>query len=174
MKRNATAAEILEITIMENLNIKPLQYAEQALNATKFLLKDKTLTNNDLPEIVVFKTKLIEFFNKYNPLMRFEAVEAMEAFANITEYYFEQTEDEMTNEMKFIVNLLNKYDCQELTMKCTTHWRIFVENLTEMLEEFKDDLDQPILQWYEKFKKAKNLRDKISYIMDYLLLIRSF
>ncbi|XP_065358687.1 uncharacterized protein LOC135952603 [Calliphora vicina] len=169
---NPTASEKLHVFLLETMNIKPKQYAANAFNATQYLLKDPALLQNNNLEVTFFKDELNRVINTYKPSATEITTyfETMIIFSNVMEYYYQLPQDKVTSDTKFIVDLINKYDCKTLAMKIKGHYEATFTEFNKKFEEHKKDLEQPILDWYDKYAALTSTPEKLISLLDLLSL----
>lgn len=175
LKENPSASDKLLVFLLENMNIKPKQYAANAFNATQYLLKDKALMENNNLEVNYFKDELNRIINSYKPSATEMTTyfETMIIFSNVMEYYYQLPEDKVTGDMKFIVDLINKYECKPLAVKLVGHYEATFTEFNKKFEEHKKDLEQPILDWYEKYTAITSTPKKLIELLDFLSLLKN-
>lgn len=161
-----------EIRLYAIANLVPYQHADNAANASRYMLKDKALKANNEPEVLEFKNNLNLLLDKYkrsttNTVLLYET---LNVFANLTNHYLQLDEDKVTDESKFIIELLNKYNCGKVAMSVNSHYDKFFEKFIKLFEDSKQDFEKPLLDWYDGFINSNNLAQKIAYIVDFMLL----
>ncbi|XP_065358310.1 uncharacterized protein LOC135952350 [Calliphora vicina] len=165
-----SASEKLLVLVIDNLMTIPKQYAANAVTTTQHLLKDKAVENNNESDIQEFKNKLNMVLHVYDAsASKMKSFyQTMDSFANVCEYYYQLPEDKLTADTKLIVGLLDKYNCKNVAIKLADHLDTFFVMFNKMFEDNKFDLEQPILEWYEKFVKLTDLHQKMQSIIVFI------
>ncbi|XP_037827749.1 uncharacterized protein LOC119615836 [Lucilia sericata] len=172
MSLNDSATDRLLVLTVDNFNSISEQYVLDALKVTNHMLKDEDLKSNSKPEVLVFKFKLCSFLSNYNKAQSMQEIyESMADFVNITYYYFELSEQQqITKESKFIIDILNKYNCEAVTVKLFELFENFFGEFIEKFEENKKGLPKPILKWFDTFIILSNLKVKMDSITEFTQL----
>ncbi|XP_065357249.1 uncharacterized protein LOC135951517 [Calliphora vicina] len=172
LRNSSRASAKLKLFVIENFMITPRQHAANAANATQYMLKDESLKAHNEPEVLEFKNNLNKLLNIYNPSSsKVEPFyETMDVFANITNQYLDLPEDKVTEESKFIIELMHKYNCDKVVMSIETYFEQFFEKFIKMFEANKQDLEKLLLDWYEHFINTNNLQKKIALIVDFMIM----
>ncbi|XP_065357385.1 uncharacterized protein LOC135951628 [Calliphora vicina] len=146
-------------------------YAHKAANLSRLLLKDADLLANNDAEVLQFKSNLTQFVANYDANKEAELVwDIMDIYVNITDHYYDLPEAKQTLESKFILNLLNKYNCKKVETQLLKDFEPFVENFKRLFEDAKSVLEKPLLDWYEKFITLKDFEEKIDAIGEFIEL----
>ncbi|KAI8121033.1 hypothetical protein FF38_12670 [Lucilia cuprina] len=161
-----SASEKLVIFTLDSLITIPQQCAANATNATQYLLKDASLNGNLKPEIEEFKNKLNLYLENYDPTSSniISIYFSMEVFHNIIESYYLLPPKQVTEDKKLIIDLLNKYNCNNYSITLIDHIVNFTEEFKRRFEDFKNDLKEPLLVWYDKFIKLTTFPEKMTAI----------
>ncbi|XP_065358417.1 uncharacterized protein LOC135952421 [Calliphora vicina] len=137
---------------MDSLVTIPQQYAANATNATRYLIKDDAFEVSDQSEVLEFKNKLTVFLDKYDPsTSNMKSIyKSMNAFANIIDHYFELPLAQVTEESKFIIELLNKYNCKNVSMPFMKYLETFINNFNVILQGHKKFIGKKYLDQFEE------------------------
>lgn len=147
------------------------KYVDKSVIASKNILKDQDLLDNDKPEILEFKKKLTNFVESFESNKDTDKIlEVLEVYGNTVDYYLELPKEKETAETQFIVNILKKYKVKDMDEKFTKEFNKFLEEFKVMFEEAKNDLDKPFLEWYEKFVVIEDVEKKIESFEKFLEL----
>lgn len=169
MRKNPTPAQKLLLYTYDNLVAMGNQYATNAVNVSRKILKDESMVASDKPEIMEFKKNLTMFVKKYesvkNPTVMWDV---LDIYSNTTDYYLEISEEKVTPESKLIVDTLNKYNTKNVVMEFARQFIVFMDNFTKMFEENKMYLEKPMLDWYEKYKAITDVEEKIDAFADFI------
>ncbi|XP_065357766.1 uncharacterized protein LOC135951937 [Calliphora vicina] len=168
-----SSADKLLIFTLDSLVTIPQQYAANATNATRYLIKDEAFEAMNQTEMLEFKKKLTMFLDKYDPSTSNLKViyKSMNAFANITDHYFELPVEKITAESKFITELLNKYNCKNVSMPFKKYLQTFFKDFIVVFEEHKEDLEKPMLDWFEKFKTITEWQEQMESMNEFIDMI---
>ncbi|XP_037827557.1 uncharacterized protein LOC119615620 [Lucilia sericata] len=122
------------------------EYADITLK----LLADKSLDLHDESEILQFKQNATKFIEEFS----FTNIDYLEGVV----YYLELTEEQLTPESKFIVELLEKYKYRELREDLIKETQNLIADFKTKFEEVKIHLgpDDPLLEWYGEFLSSED------------------
>ncbi|KNC27113.1 hypothetical protein FF38_12694 [Lucilia cuprina] len=140
------------------------KYIEKIVDLSHQIQKDESLELHNEADILEFKQNINNYIESYNMNSPFEVIlYKTKHFVESILYYFQLTDEQLTSEFKFIVELLEKYKYQELEEECKNNIKIFIDGFKMKFEENKDYLDKPLLEWYERFS---NIEEEGEQIMD--------
>ncbi|XP_037826692.1 uncharacterized protein LOC119614646 [Lucilia sericata] len=163
---NPSASEKLLIFVVDNLMTIPKKYAANAVNTTRYLLKDEALEDISETEMREFKEKLNIVLHEYDPSARKmkSYYKTMDHFVNMVDYYYGHHEPKYS----IIVSLLDKYDCKNVAMKLNDHLDIFFVEFMKMFRERKHDMSEPLLDWYDRFITLTDMQEKMKSIIEFV------
>ncbi|KNC27097.1 hypothetical protein FF38_12681, partial [Lucilia cuprina] len=162
---NPSASEKLLIFVVDNLMTIPKKYAANAVNTTSQLLKDEAIEDISKPQMLEFKEKLNMVLHEYDPTAKKmkSYYKTMDHFGNMVDYYYYHHEPEYSN----IVHLLDKYNCKHIAMKLNDHLDTFFTEFMKMFNENKHDMNQSLLDWYDRFITLTDMQEKMKSIIEF-------
>ncbi|XP_023303904.2 uncharacterized protein LOC111685854 [Lucilia cuprina] len=173
LRKKGTYSEKLTLLIADRFINIPRGRSDKAVKCSKDLLRDTTLLSNTNSEVVNFRRNLTLFVDNYNRTDSLQSIyESLAIFMDTTKHYVELPADKATAESRLIIEQLEKYNCKSVAMKLIREFDSFFVDFNRLFEEGKrkNDLSQAQLDWYAKFVKLNNLKDKMVDIIVFMYL----
>lgn len=147
------------------------KFADKSVKVSKKILKDEDLLANDKPEVLEFKQNLTTFLDSLKKTKDLEkAFDILDIFSNTTDHYLELPQEKETPESQFIVQILHKYKVQDMEKDFLKEFDKFLEEFKVLFKAAKNDLDKPILEWYEKFLLIEDSEKKLESFEQFMEL----
>ncbi|KNC27111.1 hypothetical protein FF38_12693 [Lucilia cuprina] len=144
---NRLITQNFKLTTIIRFNNLMKPFGDKCVDISHQILKEPSLENSNEEEILEFKqnlTQLIEDYESTNDLRT--NLESLDIFTNILENYMELTEEQLTENSKFIKNILYQYKCKEMNETFLTFFELFEKVFKEQFEEVKEHLDTASLE----------------------------
>ncbi|XP_037825573.1 uncharacterized protein LOC119613616 [Lucilia sericata] len=146
-------------------------YAVRFVPISRNILKDEALLSNQKPEVLVFKKELTGYVENYEISKKdvIRLYSSMGPFLKTIDDYIHMPEERMSSESKFIFELLNKYEYENLNMEFMKKFDVFVNSFIDKFENAKEYMSKELLEWFEEFKTRPKL-DKFNDIIIYIMI----
>ncbi|XP_065357268.1 uncharacterized protein LOC135951531 [Calliphora vicina] len=172
MRTNGKPEQKLLLLSVDSLQEINEEYAVSAVNFTKHLLKDDALLANDKPEVLEFKKNLTLYLDSNDPSANLTTTnDITDNFTDTIKHYVLLPEDKATPESKFIMELLNKHNWVDLQDNLYNDTDKFFKEFLKMIEENKEVLKKPILDWYDKYRTLTDFHEKMDAIIEIVALL---
>ncbi|XP_037825580.1 uncharacterized protein LOC119613622 [Lucilia sericata] len=145
------------------------EYSEKCMNVSRNILNDVDFLAHHEPMVVEFKNNLTQFVEATEANKDMEKMfDFVDMFSNTTDFYYEIPEDKLTPEHKYIMEVLNKHHYKNIEIEMTKEFAPVAEQFMKMFNEYKSDLDKPMLDWYEKYQHIDDFEDKLEAFTEFI------
>lgn len=139
--------------------------AHKSVNVTRQVLKDEEFLSNEKPEVLEIKQNLTEFLKGREESLSVFNITTI--YGNITDHYLNLKEEEKTPEAIYIKEILEKYHADELDKQFNEDFTKLIDQLMVLFEDFKDEFNEPLMEWLEELKPTNSLAKKFKIIKKY-------
>ncbi|XP_023303898.2 uncharacterized protein LOC111685849 [Lucilia cuprina] len=138
------------------------EYSDKCMNVSRSILKDEDFLAHHEPMVVEFKNNLTQFVEATEANKDMEKMfDFVDIFSNTTDFYYEIPEDKVTPEQKYIIEVLNKHHYKDIEIEMNKLFEPFSEKFMKMFNEYRSDLDKPMLDWYERYQQIEDFEEKL-------------
>lgn len=118
-----------------------------------------------------FKKNLTDFLQKYEASKEFQDfLILVELYSNYTSDYYEMSEEELSADVKLIVNALRKYGSEELDKDLSKMYDNFVKEFCKEFENVKRFLEKKMLDWFAEFKLLTDMNERTEAFGKFVML----
>ncbi|KAI8121034.1 hypothetical protein FF38_12679 [Lucilia cuprina] len=169
LRNNPSPRKQLQIYVYDNLRSLIKDYAASSVHNSRNILKDDALLGNENPEVLEFKNDLTKYVDSYESSKKdvVKLYSLIGLYLKTTEDYLQMPEEKMSSESKLILELLNKYECENLNMEFIKKFDVFVNSFINKFEDAEEYMSKELLQWFEEFK----LRPKLDKFNSFIVFI---
>ncbi|KNC27112.1 hypothetical protein FF38_12690 [Lucilia cuprina] len=150
------------------------EYIDRSAEISRNILKDESLMLNEKPEVVEFKKNLKVFVESNDNSKKkdvFTIWTLISVYVQTIENYVELSEEKITPESKFILEIINKYDCHTVNMEYRRKFNVTVDDFTRKFEEHKEHMNEHVLQWFKTFKALTKFDEKLETLTDFMFML---
>lgn len=167
MRKNPTPSQKLLLFTYDTLLAVGKHYSEDAVKISRQILKDDVIVADHKPEMMELKKNLTSFIEKIEHNKKPKNVwDIMDIYTDTIDNYTDIPEDKQSPEAKKIMEVLEKYDSKEVTVKMVKELIDFMDKFEKMVVEYKDHLDKKMLDWYAKYKNLDDFEKKVDAFME--------
>ncbi|KAM7351650.1 uncharacterized protein ACRADG_004422 [Cochliomyia hominivorax] len=149
-------------------------YLTKAKHVSEDLLKDPVLKENHSVEVKEFMERIKEFSDKYSTCSDMhDFFKLLFLFSrNTSDFYDKEKGNNLSDDGKVILEVLKKYKIHEIESEFERKFMEFALNLANKVKHLQDELkgeieDDSKLKWWNEFKSAKTLDDRMEVLANY-------